>query len=593
MTRQTPRAVAAAVLAQPSASAEAARLARLTGRSTTALHHELRSCLRKMAAGRRPRWTELFGRILRWVVIGRWQVHSTEPERQAVRRLAASGTVVFLPSHRSHADPLFLAQVVRQCGLPRPTWFAGDNLRLPLLTAPARRAAVVFLRRTLSGDEVYRTALRLYLAYLFEQGHPLEWYQEGGRTRTGLPQPPRHGLLTHALEAVRMGTGRQVWFVPVALTQTPVPDAARLADEEDGRPKKTESLRWFLHYVRQQRRAAGRVDVRFGTPLEAGPYAWAPQGDVTRGARLLGRDVTRAVCRATPVTAEAVTAVVLTGRFPSMTVPTVHRRVQPLLDALERSATAAPPPSELRTEAGVRTALERLAAAGAVTFDGSDGKLVVRPVSRIATLHRNQGVHWFWPRAVAEIAALRASHTPPHGAWERGVRELRLLLDLVTCGTGLQCDPFLLATAVVELKRMAIGGGPDDERLWTFDKQLSGSGPLVAPDVLHGLISAQAVVFRQLRLHSGGLPVDRMTVLTAALSETGRSGRLHSAAPDAASPHLYSAILLDAQRRGLLDAGRVQPGLRRDRATQLYAALDDLRTLAGLVDRAGNGEARP
>ncbi|WP_381560229.1 1-acyl-sn-glycerol-3-phosphate acyltransferase [Streptomyces eurythermus] len=593
MTRQTPRAVAAAVLAQPSACAEAARLARLTDRSTTAVRDELRRCLRQMATGRRPRWTELFGRILRWCVIGRWQVHSTEAERQAVRRLAASGTVVFLPGHRSHADPLFLARVVRQCGVPRPTWFAGDNLRLPLLTGPARRAGVVFLRRRLSGDEVYRTALRLYLAYLFAQGDPLEWYQEGSRTRTGLPQPPRHGLLTHALEAVRLGTGRQVWFVPVSLTHTPVPDAARLADEEDGRRKTPESLRWFLHYVRQQRRAAGHVHVRFGTPLEAGAYAWAPQGEVTRGARLLGRDVARAVCRATAVTAEAVTAVVLTGRSPALTVPDVHRRVQPLLDALERCTAAAPPPSELRTEAGVRTALERLAAAGAATFTGADGQLVVRPVPRIATLHRNQGVHWFWPRAIAEIAALRASRVPAHGAWERGVRELRLLLDLVTCGTGLQCDPFLLATAVVELKRLTIGGGPDDERLWTFDKRLSGSGPLIAPDVLHGLITAQAVVFRQLRLHSGGRPVDRTTVLTAALSETGWSGRMHPAVPDVASPHLYSAILLDAQRRGLLDAGRAQPGLRRERAAHLYAALDDLRTLTELANRAEGGEARP
>jgi glycerol-3-phosphate O-acyltransferase len=592
MTRQSPKAVAAAALAQPSADTETARLARVTGRSPAVVHGELRRLLREMAAGRRPRWTELFGRILRWCVVGRWEVHSIRSERESVRGLAASGTVVFLPSHRSHADPLFLAQVVRQCGLPRPTWFAGDNLRLPLLTAPARRAAVVFLRRTASGDEAYHAALRLYLGHLLDQGCPLEWYQEGGRTRTGLPQPPRHGLLTRTLEAVHQGAGRPVWFVPVALTELPVPDAARLADEEDGRPKSPESLRWLLHYVRRQRRAAGRVEVRFGTPLDAAAYA-RHGDDLPGAARALGRDVTRAVCRATPVPAEAVAALVLTGRSPATTAPAVHHRAQPLLDTLERCGAPAPLPAELRTLDGVRAVLDRLRWAGAVTATGGGEDRAIRPVARIAALHRNQGVYWFWPRALAEVAALRAARASAPAAWEHAVRELRLLLDLVTCGTGLDSDPFLLATAVVELKRLSVAGGSDQQRPWTFDRHLSGAGALIAPDVLHGLLAGQAAVFRQLSTHPGGLVADRATVLRAVLSEARRSGCRHAPRPETASPHLYRAILLDAQRRGLLGAGPALPGLRRERTARLHTALDDLRTLTRLAERAERSEARP
>ncbi|MEU5116782.1 1-acyl-sn-glycerol-3-phosphate acyltransferase [Streptomyces longwoodensis] len=593
MTCRSPKAVVATVLTRACAAGETARLAHITGCDQSAAHRELRSSLQEMAGGRRPWWTEMFARILQWCVVRRWEVCSAPAERESVRRLAASGTVVFLPSHRSHADPLFLAQVVRECGLPRPTWFAGDNLRLPLLTAPARRAAVVFLRRTAHGDEVYHTALRLYLGHLIEQGHPLEWYQEGGRTRTGLPQPPRLGLLTRTLEAVREDTGRPVWFVPVALTHVPVPDAMRLADEEDGWPKAAESLRWFLRYVRQQRPAAGRVDVRFGTPFEAGAYAHRAEGDLRQAARVLGRDVARAICRATPVRAEAVAALVLTGRSPDMTVLAVHRRTQPLLDALERCDAPGPPPAELRTLAGVRDVLERLHTAGALTMTGSGDRRQIRPVARIAALHRNQGVHWFWPRALAELAALRAARTPAPGAWEHGVRELRLLLDLVTCGTGLESDPFLLATAVVELQRLAVGDRQDEHQQWVFDEQMCGAGALIAPDVLNALLTAQVIVFRHLSAHTGPLDADRAAVLSAALSDAGVNNCLRSDRPDAASPHLYRAILLDAQRRGLLAADTAQSGLRRGWAARANAALDDLRTLTRLAEQTERSQVQP
>ena len=55
---------------------------------------------------------------------------------------------------------------------------------------------VFFIRRTFKDDEVYKLAVREYFGYLLAKRFNLEWYMEGGRSRTGKLRAPRHGLLS-------------------------------------------------------------------------------------------------------------------------------------------------------------------------------------------------------------------------------------------------------------------------------------------------------------------------------------------------------------------------------------------------------------
>ncbi|GAA2513227.1 1-acyl-sn-glycerol-3-phosphate acyltransferase [Streptomyces gobitricini] len=580
MKRHSRRATIAAVLAQPAAPREIARLSRRTGRPHTDVHRELRQCLREMAAGHGRRWTRAFGRIMEWLLTDTWEVHCPEPQRETVRRLAAGGGVVFLPCHRAHTDPLFLSRALRGCGLPRNLWIAGDNLRVPVLASPARRAGVLFLRRRCATDEVYRTALRLYLRYLLERGQPVEWYQEGSRSRNGLIQPPRHGLLTDTLAALRRDTAPRVWFVPVSLTHTPVPDAVELAAEEDGLPKRPESLRWFLRYVREHRGAAGRVEVRFGTPLEAGPYVEAAEDDPGTAARTLGQDVNRALCRSAPVTAEALTAFAVAAGRTGGSVRDVHHRLQPLLDTVARSDAPTAGVEVLRDTEGVRVTLHRLRAAGAVSMTADGDEAVFHAVRRITAMYGNQCVHWLWPRAVAEVAALRACTVPPSFAWMNAVQRLRSLVELVTCGTGLGTDPFLLATAVVELERLT-APCDDPEAPWTFRAGLPGAGALIAPDVLRGPVTVQLAAFRRLGLRPRGRDLPG----APAPDTSPPGGRAESD-----SPRLYRAMLLDAERQGFGGMGREKALRRAGRTVRLRELLDDLAALERLADEPVNGD---
>ena len=59
--------------------------------------------------------------------------------------------------------------------------------------------------------------LRSYIDYLIEKRFPLEWYIEGGRSRSGKLLPPRFGLLAYVVDAYRRGKSDDVLLIPVSI----------------------------------------------------------------------------------------------------------------------------------------------------------------------------------------------------------------------------------------------------------------------------------------------------------------------------------------------------------------------------------------
>ncbi|MFJ6699526.1 1-acyl-sn-glycerol-3-phosphate acyltransferase [Streptomyces sp. NPDC091272] len=649
-----------AVLRHPQASREIRALSMRTGADAVDARRRVRRCLRELVATRGAPWTDLFARAMRRALVPLWRVEILDEDRRMLRGPAASDAcLIFLPQHQAYMDPLFVSQALRDCGRPRPLWFAGDNLRLPLLAPLAARAGVVFLRRASPADEDYRSALRLYLRHLVDSGETLEWYQEGGRSRTGLPGPPRYGLLEHTVAAVRDNPGKQVWLVPVALSSSVLPDAAVLAGEELGQPKRPESLRWFWRYVRAQRRTRGVVQVRFAPPLSVGAYVGHRGGALTdaSGARVLAREVRRALCQVTPVTGQALVALAVSAAGPGCTTAQVHRMTQPLLEAVERSGAPTLDTQHLRTERGVREILLRLRDVGAVSLRGVDAsppdaslpvasppdaslpvasppvasppvasppdasppvasppdaedtvpgqrpaapgdsaraRALSRPATApvlhrrvhehraVATLYRNQGIHWLWPRAAAEVAALRASRVETAGAWDTAVQELRGVLSATATGTGLGVEPGLLATAVVELKRLATPTSGADESPWTFPAPLVPAGSLIAPAVLADVSAGQLLAFQELAQQPHGLPVDVDLVLTRVLARARSWADSAVGLPPVPprAPGFYRSLLLDVRRSGLLEPGLEAAQRRRYAHTEARQLHADLLTLA-------------
>ena len=82
-------------------------------------------------------------------------------------------------------DYLLLSYVLYHNGLTPPHIAAGDNLNLPLVGPLLRRAGAFFMRRTFGDDDLYKAIFTSYLRLMLEKGHALEYFIEGGRSRTG------------------------------------------------------------------------------------------------------------------------------------------------------------------------------------------------------------------------------------------------------------------------------------------------------------------------------------------------------------------------------------------------------------------------
>ena len=132
----------------------------------------------------------------------------------------------------------------------------------------AKRAGIVFIRRSFGDDQVYKLAVREYFAFLLAKRFNLEWYMEGGRSRTGKLRPPRHGLLRYVADAVERGRVDDVLLVPVSITYDQLREVSLMAAEQGGAAKRGEGLSWLASYAREQvSTPLGTVTSRFAEPL--------------------------------------------------------------------------------------------------------------------------------------------------------------------------------------------------------------------------------------------------------------------------------------------------------------------------------------
>ena len=139
-----------------------------------------------------------------------WQVLADESRLARLRELNKRYALVFLPAHRSYVDTLVLGDVLARNDFPRNHVMGGANLRIWPISDLARRAGIVFIRRSFGDDEIYKAVVQEYFAFLLAKRFNLEWYFEGGRSRTGKIRSPRYGLLRYvaAGRAERPGRGR-------------------------------------------------------------------------------------------------------------------------------------------------------------------------------------------------------------------------------------------------------------------------------------------------------------------------------------------------------------------------------------------------
>ena len=191
-------------------------------------------------------------------------VHHLDKFKEA----APGHEVVYVPCHRSHMDYLVLSYLLYERGIVPPHIFAGINLNLPVIGALLRKGGAFFARRSFRGNALYSAVFREYMAQLVSGGYSIEYFIEGGRSRTGRLLPPKGGTLAMTVRAYLRQPTRPVLFQPVYIGYEKLMEGNSYLDELTGKPKEKESiwaLLWGIPKVLRQN--YGQVVVNFGEPI--------------------------------------------------------------------------------------------------------------------------------------------------------------------------------------------------------------------------------------------------------------------------------------------------------------------------------------
>jgi glycerol-3-phosphate O-acyltransferase len=190
------------------------------------------------------------------------------------KKLTSENSVVLVPNHQSHADYVAINyKVFKDYKIPLHV-AGGNNLNIFPIGKLFRKSGCFFIRRSFQNDILYKITLEAYLYYLLMLKKPIEFFFEGGRSRTGKLLPPRFGLYQMLLEAHQQlpeDKKSPLLFLPVSIAHEYVPEQQSLARELRGGKKKKESTRQLFKLFKLLSYQFGNVHIHFGDVVQADP----------------------------------------------------------------------------------------------------------------------------------------------------------------------------------------------------------------------------------------------------------------------------------------------------------------------------------
>jgi glycerol-3-phosphate O-acyltransferase len=603
---KVPRFVREDILARPAFRGGVAQLARQLGQSEARVAREAAGDLKEIAATHSTFAIDLMARLIRrFYTQGYAQGLHYDPAVLArVQTLAQRQSVVFLPAHKSNLDHLVLQYMLHQNGHPPNHTAGGINMNFFPLGPLARRSGVFFIRRSFKDNEVYKFVLRQYIDYLIEKRFPLEWYIEGGRSRSGKLLPPRFGLLAYVVDSYRGGRADDVALIPVSIAYDQISDVQDYAHEARGGKKRRESFGWLVGWLRRLRRPYGAIHIDFGEPVSLAKALGAPNPDAAPNPdeqnlalQKLAFEVCVRINAVTPITPVSLVTLALLGTGGvAQTVPGVMLRLKNLLHDVARRNLPNTGLAELETAEGVERVLDALAANDVVDRFAEGSEAVYRigaEREHAAAYYRNSIIHFFVDPAIAELALLEAAEAGEHenrlASFWNAAMQLRDLLKF----------EFFFADRD-EFRGTLWRELADRDANWeeTLARSADGalelvkrSRPFNAHRVLRPFLEAYRVVADRLERTPVGTAIDERGFLDACLG-LGRQyhlqHRIHSTS--SVSKVLFETALKLADHRGLVHSTAPEiEQRRREFAAQIRATLRRIDAVDALAASRRSG----
>ncbi len=406
--------------------------------------------LRQLAAKVDPNMIGIFRRVLRWVFTRIYDGFVVDTEGiERVREAARRGPMILLPSHKSHVDYLVLSYMLADHAVSVPLIAAGENLSFFPLGWFLRRAGAFFIRRSFRGRKLYAQLVSAYLRKILVEGWHVEFFLEGGRSRTGKLLAPKLGLLSMVVDAGLQLPSQQLSFVPISIGYERIIEQGAYTHELSGGEKRPETVGGLLRTSTVLRSRYGRLYIQFGEIFEMNELL--EEAARLRGDRRSDDDagdirslrpperralinriahrVTYEIDRATIVTPAALVAsAILSHERRGMTHEELVERCAVLLAALQRQGAriartvmrddpqVVPPPDrdaqgeiarELLRAESIEEALALFTDAKMIETVEADGSRIhsVPDEKRLALeYHKNAVLHFFVPSALISTA---------------------------------------------------------------------------------------------------------------------------------------------------------------------------------------------
>lgn len=243
-------------------------LAEVTGLPVERFRKTAVEMLSEIAADFNITYVRLFDLALTWVWNNIYNGIELDKEGLAkVREAGKKAPLILIPCHKSHIDYLMLSYVFLHNNLHIPHIAAGANLSFWPMGHIFRKSGAFFLRRTFKGDRLYPIVFSTYIRTILKQGFSIEFFIEGGRSRTGKLVMPKLGLLSIIISAFINGYVDDITFVPTFIGYDRIMEESAYIKELSGGKKEKESFFAMLKGRGLLRKRYGRVYINFSEPV--------------------------------------------------------------------------------------------------------------------------------------------------------------------------------------------------------------------------------------------------------------------------------------------------------------------------------------
>jgi 1-acyl-sn-glycerol-3-phosphate acyltransferase len=388
------------VLADPLLTAYMHDYALMEGTTREAVLSEARECLDEIASDYRVGVARYFCRAVDYAFDK--FLDGLEVDREGIRFLSecdSRSRIVLVCSHKSYMDPLLIGYTLFRSGMVPPQQAAGLNLNFWPVGWLLRHSGAFYLRRTFSGETLYREVFCAYVRYLLAENYTSVVYIEGTRSRDGKLQRPKTGYLNILAESLNAGVCPDITLVPVYLGYDKVPEESSHVREMAGGRKVSESMKMFTRIYKSINTRLGRAYVKFGTPMSMKALL------EEHGLQGCAEVVSEGINRVTPVTARSIAACALLA--PGTTWISAGAFEQAAGELLEFCSCRGLPLSADADRDGVRAALDWFVTEGHVTPERSgdeEGFEVAGSARRFLEYNKNIPLGHFLGPAISSVA---------------------------------------------------------------------------------------------------------------------------------------------------------------------------------------------